>query len=62
MLTMIDQIYDRNYQGARHAMNSGAARAIERFFRSVAVAFKALNRIEYSAPWSVRRPICQPGS
>lgn len=51
---MIDQIFDRNYQGARHAMNSGAARLFERFYRSAADAFRVLNRIEYSAPWNER--------
>ena len=52
---MIDQIFDRNYQGARHAMNSNAAVMFERFFRAASNAFKVLNRIEYSAPWATRR-------
>jgi len=54
MLTMIDQIFDRNYQGARYAMNSAATDMFERFFKAAANAFRVLNRIEYSAPWSER--------
>ena len=49
---MIDQIFDRNYQGARYAMNSDATAMFERFFRAAANAFKVLNRIEYQAPWA----------
>ncbi|MEO6199426.1 MAG: hypothetical protein ABIO68_05785 [Sphingomicrobium sp.] len=60
MLTMIDQIFDRNYQGARHAMNADATHLLQRFFESASAAFKALNRIEYSAPWAVRRSACKP--
>ena len=55
MLTMIDQIYDRNYQGARLAMNSGAAIAFEKLFASMSKSFKVLNRIEFDAPWTARR-------
>lgn len=58
---MIDQIFDRNYQGARHAMNADATRAIEAFFRSTSEAFKALNRIEYAAPWAARSKVRKHG-
>jgi len=58
---MIDQIFDRNYQGARHAMNSEATAMFERFFRAAANAFKVLNRIEYSAPWTDRARKVQCG-
>jgi hypothetical protein len=61
MLTMIDQIYDRHYQGARQAMNADATRQFERLFRAVGNAFAVLNRIEYSAPWTRSRKVPKPG-
>ena len=55
MLTMIDQLYDRSYQSARAQMNIDTAKQIRLLFLSVGAAFRALNRIEYAAPWAERR-------
>lgn len=55
MLTMIDQLYDRSYQSARAEMNIEMAKQIRLLFLSVGAAFRALNRIEYAAPWIQRR-------
>ncbi len=54
MVTMIDQIYDRDYQSGRDQMNAAIVAGLARFARSVGTAFTVLNRIEYDAPWKPR--------
>ena len=54
MHTMMDEIYDRNYQAARHTMNAGLAVLFDRFFAAAGNAFKVLHRIQFSAPWNAR--------
>ncbi len=51
---MIDEHFDRNYQAGRAELNAGIDRLFARAARGVAGAFKALNRIEYDAPWTAR--------
>lgn len=55
MVKMIDEIFDRDYQQARTELNAALASGIKHAARSVGEAFAALNRIEYSAPWSAPR-------
>jgi hypothetical protein len=52
MVTMVDEIFDRHYQAGRTELNAAIADAIERLGMAVSNAFKVLNRIEYSEPWS----------
>jgi hypothetical protein len=54
MVTMIDEIYDRQYQASRKDLNSALLDALGRLGHAVGDAFKVLNRIEYSAPWANR--------
>ena len=54
MVTMIDEIFDRQYQAGRHQMNAALLDGLSRFGQSVLDAFKVLNRIEYSAPWAAK--------
>ena len=54
MVTMIDEIYDRNYQSGRAELNSALIAGLVRLGRAFGNAFAVLNRIEYSAPWSAR--------
>jgi hypothetical protein len=54
MVTMIDEIYDRQYQHARRQMNAAIVVGLLRFGRAVGDAFAVLNRIEYSEPWTPR--------
>jgi hypothetical protein len=60
MRTMIDELYDRDLQAGRAAMNDTLLAAAQRFGAAFTNAFKVLNRIEYSTPWStpLRRPRC----
>ena len=55
MLTMIDQIFDRQYRAARTELNHALADAVSRAARAFLNAFEVLNRLEYSAPWTVQR-------
>jgi hypothetical protein len=54
MITMIDEIFDRQYQAGRTEMNAAILALGRRFAAGVGNAFSVLNRIEYSAPWSRR--------
>jgi hypothetical protein len=54
MVTMMDEIFDRQYQAGRQELNAALLGGINRLGRSVLNAFTVLNRIEYSAPWAVK--------
>jgi len=51
MVTMIDEIFDRNYREARGELNGTILDLAARLRSAVGDAFAVLNRIEYSAPW-----------
>lgn len=55
MLTMLDQIFDRQYRAARSELNSALTDGLSRAARAFLKSFEVLNRIEYSAPWAVQR-------
>jgi hypothetical protein len=48
---MRDELYDRDYQVARGALNDG----LDRLFGTIASAFLALHRAQWSAPWKSER-------
>jgi hypothetical protein len=54
MVTMIDEIYDRNYRDGRQQLNAAIAAAFVRLGCAIANAFAVLNRIEYSEPWAAK--------
>lgn len=54
MITMVDEIYDRDYRAGRDALNATILSALSRFGQAVGNAFEVLNRIEYSAPWAIK--------
>ena len=49
---MIDEIFDRHYQDGRKQLNDAIVTGLVRLARTVAEAFRVLNRIEYQAPWA----------
>jgi len=51
---MIDEIYDRQYQAGRDALNGSIIGLLRRLGDASGNAFKVLNRIEYSAPWTAQ--------
>ena len=54
MHTMIDDLFDRDYQAGRQALNADISKLAKRFAAAFTNAFKVLNRIEYSAPWALK--------
>jgi hypothetical protein len=54
MITMIDQLYDRQYQAGRDALAATILEIAGRLGRAFDNAFAVLNRIEYSAPWAAK--------
>jgi hypothetical protein len=48
---MIDEIFDRQYQGGRAELNAGIDRAVANVGRSILTSFETLQRIQFDAPW-----------
>ena len=54
MVTMIDEIYDRQYARGRGELNDAILAAVKRTGSAIDNAFGVLNRIEYQAPWGAK--------
>jgi hypothetical protein len=54
MVTMMDEIFDRNYQAGRSQLNSSLGSTIADFGHAVKDAFEVLVRIEYQSPWTAK--------
>jgi hypothetical protein len=52
MFTMVDEMLDRAYQQGRAELNAGIARSVAQLASTLGESFKALHRIEWSAPWN----------
>ncbi|HEU4697133.1 MAG TPA: hypothetical protein VFR92_09230 [Sphingomicrobium sp.] len=52
MVTMVDEIFDRQYQAGRKELHAAIANAFARFGQSVGKAFEVLVKVEYDAPWT----------
>ncbi|HEX6218780.1 MAG TPA: hypothetical protein VFZ35_05860 [Sphingomicrobium sp.] len=48
---MIDEIYDRNFQAGRAALNDGLDRLFARVGTELGKSLSAVHRFEWSAPW-----------
>jgi hypothetical protein len=55
MITMVDEMFDRQYRAGREQLNAAIASAFRRFARTVDSAFEALVKIEYESPWTAKR-------
>jgi hypothetical protein len=51
MVTMVDEIFDRQYQDGRAEINAALSRGFTELGRMIGDSFKVLHRIEWSAPW-----------
>jgi hypothetical protein len=60
MVTMIDEIFDRQYQLGRDALNASIGSALARVGKAAANAFAVLNAIEYETPWTAGKPDIRP--
>jgi len=54
MVTMMDEIFDRNYQAGRSQLNGSLASTVAAFGHAVKEAFEVLVRIEYQSPWTAK--------
>lgn len=52
---MRDEMFDRDYQGGRAELNNGIDRLVKAIGGTVLLAFEALHRAEWSAPWKAKR-------
>jgi hypothetical protein len=52
MITMVDELYDRQYRAARGDLNGAIVHLAKSFAQAFGNAFRVLNRIEYSTPWT----------
>jgi len=52
MVTMIDEIFDRQYQAGRKELNAAVAGTFSGLSRTISDSLRVLHRIEWSAPWS----------
>lgn len=48
---MMDEHFDRQYQAGRAHLNDGIDRLLKRLAGELRAVFKALHRIQFSAPW-----------
>jgi hypothetical protein len=55
MSTMIDEIFDRQYQSGRADLHAGIDRAVSSVGRSILTTFDAIQRIQFAAPWAPKR-------
>jgi len=54
MVTMVDEIFDRQYQAGRKELHAAIAGTIARLVQSLGRAFEVLVKIEYEAPWTAK--------
>ena len=54
MVTMVDELFDRQYQAGRKQFHASITDAFARFGNAVSNAFEVLVKIEYQSPWSVK--------
>ena len=54
MVTMVDEIFDREYAASRKELNAALSSAFERFATTVRNAFEVLVKIEYDEPWTAK--------
>ena len=54
MITMVDELFDREYQGGRVQLHNGIDALVGRLRDAIAPAFLAMHRIEWDAPWIPR--------
>jgi hypothetical protein len=48
---MVDEIFDRNYQANRQALNQGFGDAVKAISRFLAATGRAIHKFEFDAPW-----------
>jgi hypothetical protein len=52
MKTMIDEIFDREYQAGRADLNAGLDRLVSRLASAFGDTFDSMKRVQFNAPWA----------
>ena len=55
MIAMVDEIYDRDFQLGRAALNKGLIALAQGLRNALAPALSAVHHFEWDAPWNVSR-------
>jgi hypothetical protein len=55
MVTMVDEIFDRQYRASREALNGSLAETFVQLRHAIGNAFEVLVKIEYQAPWTAKQ-------
>ena len=62
MITMIDEIFDRQYQSGRAKMNAGIDRLFGSIGRELGKSLNAVHRFEWNAPWANAKKVSKKGA
>ncbi len=54
MVTMVDEIFDRQYQSSRKQLHASMSNALDHLSQTISSAFEVLVKIEYEAPWTAK--------
>ena len=54
MVTMVDELFDRQYQEGREQLNAAMAAGLARLAQAIRNTFEVLVKIEYQAPWTAK--------
>ena len=54
---MIDQMFDRDYQHGRTALNREFAGFLRAFGKGVGDALRSLHRVQWDSPWAPERGV-----
>jgi hypothetical protein len=54
MFTMVDELFDRQYQSGRGELNAAIVGSLARLGHAVSNAFEVLAKIEYESPWTLK--------
>ena len=58
MTTLIDEIFDRQYQSGRKDLHDGIDRLARRAGAALAATFQTMHRVQFDEPWAkkTKRP------
>ncbi len=62
MITMIDEIFDRQYQSGRSQLNAGIEQLFSSIGRELGKSLSAVHRFEWNAPWANSRKSIKKGA
>jgi hypothetical protein len=54
MITMVDEIYDRDYQAARAEVNRAIGALAQKVRSTIAPALSGVYHFEWDAPWNAK--------